>query len=115
MGNFPLAQTTIQHPQILLFFACQRPAPSTIGKLQHLIKVLRLIGLEPFSECIRLLTDRIPHGGKGYYHVRPVLRGKGRILLMRNYKLEWLLGNIDQLVPQSVELGFPRLIEHQSL
>ena len=77
--------------------------------------MLGLISLEPFAECIRLLTDRIPHGGKGYYHVRPVLRRKGRILLMRNHKLEWLLGNIDQLVPQSVQLGFARLIEHQSL
>ena len=58
--NLALPQSAIQRPQSLLLFTTQRPPPRTPRKLQHTVKMPRLIRLEAFPKGLNPFHQRFP-------------------------------------------------------
>ena len=58
--NLALPQSAIQRPQYLLLFTTQRPPPRAPRKLQHTVKMPRLVRLEAFAKGRNPFHQRFP-------------------------------------------------------
>ena len=113
--DLALAQRPVKLAQSLLLVRRQCPTPGATGQGDHRFQLLRLILQQTRAKRRHLVQQnwfvRLPRDNE----VGPVLRRELDELLVGDLLFERLPRDVDQLIPESVQLGLFFFVEHEPL
>ncbi len=113
MRDLFAAQLGIKRPQLGWLFGGEGAAKRPVCEFDHGLKVTGLGVDQPLAEGRRAVVDRPAHGRELGDLVGTVLRGELDELLVGGHQDQRLLADVQQLVPQAIQLGRLFAVEHQ--